>query len=272
MRLVSFNVQHGLATDGTGVDGAAFGDAIRELDADVLGLQEVDVNQARSGGVDQARAAADAMGAVTFRFEPTLVGTPGGSWQPASTAAERVGDAADVSADVEREPRYGVALASRFPVRSWHRLALPAARGRWPILVPGSRTPIRIADEPRVVLAAILEVPGGVMTVATTHLSFAPGWNVWQLRRVIQFLRPLPAPRVLLGDLNVPASIARYGGGWAPLVTTPTYPARDPKIQFDHALGHGGVPGVVSYAAPMLPISDHRALVLDIADRPDTLS
>jgi endonuclease/exonuclease/phosphatase family metal-dependent hydrolase len=275
VRLVSFNIQHGLAVGGSGADPTAYAEAIRELDADVLGLQEVDLGQPRSGGVDQAQRAADAMGAVDVRFAPTLVGMPGGSWR-AVTADGRgpAGPSGRNAEDESRaagEPRYGLALATRYRVRSWHRLDLPAARGRWPVAVPGRRVPVPIVDEPRVVLAAVLEVPGGVMTVATTHLSFVPGWNVWQLRRAIRFLRPLPAPRVLLGDLNIPAVIAKHLGDWSPLVTTPTYPSHEPKIQFDHALGHGGVPAVTGYATPRLPISDHRALVIDIADRPDML-
>lgn len=264
MRLVTFNVQHGLTA--SGVDSAAYDEAMRELDADVLALQEVDQGQARSGRADQARLAADAMGAVDVRFAATIIGKPGGSWRPAAAAAAALPDSQPGD-----EPRYGIALASRFPVRSWHELRLPAAPGKWPIAVPQSRVPVLIADEPRAVLAAVLEVPGGVMTVATTHLSFAPGWNVWQLRRVIKFLRPLPAPRVLLGDLNIPAAVAKRLGDWRPLVTMPTYPAADPKVQFDHALGHGGVPAVSGFATPRLGISDHRALVVDIEDRPDQL-
>jgi endonuclease/exonuclease/phosphatase family metal-dependent hydrolase len=235
-----------------------------ELDADVLCLQEVDRMQHRSGLMDQAALAAEAIGAVDFRCAPTLHGTPGGRWTATTGALIGPGDAAD-------GPMFGIALATRFPVRAWHRLALPGAPGRWPVLAPGTRTPILIADEPRVVLAAVLDAPGGAMTVATTHLSFAPGWNVWQLRQAIAFLRPLPAPRILVGDFNIPSRVARYASGWQVLAKAATYPASAPKIQLDHALGHGGVPAVLHVDAVRQPISDHRALVLDLADRPDQL-
>lgn len=264
VRVASFNIQHGLRTVSSGFDRATYVDAIAELDADVLALQEVDVLQPRTYGLDQAALAGEAIDAVDVRFAPTLLGTPGERWRPAAGVGT---DAPITDGD---GPAYGLALASRYPVRSWHQAAFPAAPGRWPILVPGRRTPVLLADEPRAVIAAVVEVPGGVLTVATTHLSFAPGWNTWQLRRVIRFLRPLPAPRILIGDLNIPGRIARLAGGdWKPLVSTPTYPAREPRIQFDHALGHGGVPPLVGFAAPALGISDHRALVLDLADRSD---
>ena len=264
MRLVSFNTLHGQSLEFGQTTPGRYTESLAELDADLLALQEVDRRQPRSGVTDQATLAAESIGAVDFRFAPTLHGTPGGAWTATDGTLIGPGDRADA-------PMFGIALATRFPVRAWHCLVLPGAPGRWPVLAPGTRTPILIADEPRVVLAAVLDTPGGAMTVATTHLSFAPGWNVWQLRRAIAYLRPLPAPRVLLGDFNVPSTVARYASGWQLLAKAATYPATAPKIQLDHALGHGGVPAVRHVDAVRLPISDHRALVLDLADRPDHL-
>ena len=51
---------------------------------------------------------------------------------------------------------------------------------------------ILLRDEPRVLLAAILDTPYGDVTVAATHLSFVPGWNVRQLRSSVRALRTLP--------------------------------------------------------------------------------
>jgi endonuclease/exonuclease/phosphatase family metal-dependent hydrolase len=42
----------------------------------------------------------------------------------------------------------------------------------------------------------------GPLTVANTHLSFVPGWNRVQLRRLTRDLRGFPGPRVLMGDLS----------------------------------------------------------------------
>ena len=66
------------------------------------------------------------------------------------------------------------------------------------------------------------------MTVAATHLSFVPGWNVRQLRQVVRALRALPAPRILLGDLNLPAGPARPVSGWHPSAAAPPTPPPDP--------------------------------------------
>jgi endonuclease/exonuclease/phosphatase family metal-dependent hydrolase len=130
------------------------------------------------------------------------MGTPGASW----TAA------VDGDEDRRDQPSYGIALVTRLPVRSWHVLRLPAAPMRSPVAAPGDPANrarlILVRDEPRALLAAVVDGPHGQLTVATTHLSFVPGWNVWQLRRVCRELRRLPAPRLLLGDLNLPGRLA----------------------------------------------------------------
>ena len=52
--------------------------------------------------------------------------------------------------------------------------------------------------------------PLGPLTIANTHLSFVPGWNRWQLRRLTCDLRGIPGPHILMGDLNMaPATAAR---------------------------------------------------------------
>ena len=52
-------------------------------------------------------------------------------------------------------------------------------------------------------MIAQFDTPLGPLTIANTHLSFVPGWNRVQLRR----LSPRPArvsrPRMLIGDLNM---------------------------------------------------------------------
>jgi hypothetical protein len=71
---------------------------------------------------------------------------------------------------------------------------------------------------------------------------------------------------VLLGDLNLPGGLPRIASGWRPLARLATYPAGEPVMQLDHALGHGPLPPVTRTAAARLPVSDHRALVVDLAD------
>jgi endonuclease/exonuclease/phosphatase family metal-dependent hydrolase len=259
VRLASFNLLHGCHLSDGGADPDRLRRAVASLDATVLGLQEVDRGQPRSGLVDQTALAAEAAGAGWARFQPTLIGTPGGAWRAAGPAGDR-----------DDEPGYGVALVSRLPVRQWHVIRLPRLPVRSPVRLAGGRRRVRLLpDEPRVGLAAELDTDAGPLTVAVTHLSFVPGWNLLQLRRLCAALERLPGPRVLLGDLNLPGPLPAGVAGWRRLATVATYPAARPRIQLDHALGHGSLPAVAELAARALEISDHRALVIDFAPTPD---
>jgi endonuclease/exonuclease/phosphatase family metal-dependent hydrolase len=252
VRLATFNLLNGTSPVDGRVDVERLRTAIRGLDADVVGLQEVDRDQPRSHGLNLTAEVAAAAGAADWRFEPALVGTPGGTWRAA------------VDGEVAGEAQYGVGLVSRWPVTSWHVVRLAAARLRSPVVLPGSRRVIWLRDEPRVALAAVVRTPAGPLTVATTHLSFVPGWNGVQLRTVTAALSALPGPRVLLGDLNMPGPVPRWLTGWSALARTPTYPAWEPRVQLDHVLGSGALPGVRAVGTPELPLSDHRALLVEL--------
>jgi endonuclease/exonuclease/phosphatase family metal-dependent hydrolase len=254
VRLATFNVLHGRSLDDGLVTADRFRAALAAVDADVVGMQEVDLDQPRSGGLDLTALAAEALGASDHRFAAAVVGTPGEAFRPAGP---------DFASGADGEPQYGVALVSRFPVRRWLIHRLPAAPTRSPVPV-GGRV-LMLPDEPRVLLAAVVDTPHGPVTVATTHLSFVPGWNVRQLRRAVRALRALPGPRVLLGDLNLPAGVARVASGWRVAARLPTYPSTTPKIQLDHVLVDPAFPATVgTVSTPPTGVSDHRPLVVEL--------
>ncbi len=258
MRLATFNLLHGRSLLDGQVDGERLAAAVAALDADVLGLQEVDREQPRSGRLDLTAIAADALGARAQRFAAAVVGTPGEQFR----ALRHDGDG-------DGEPCYGIGLVSRWPVLSWRITRLPAAPVRSPMFVPGPGGGlILLRDEPRVMLAAVVDAPTGPMTVATTHLSFVPGWNVRQLRLALRALRGLPTPRVLLGDLNMPAGLARATSGWQVLARAATYPSPQPRVQLDHVLAdrRGGrrLGHVVQVSTPVVGVSDHLPLVVHV--------
>jgi endonuclease/exonuclease/phosphatase family metal-dependent hydrolase len=253
VRLATFNLLHGRSPSDGRVDLGRLSDAVRELDADVLALQEVDRDQPRSGGADLTAVAAEAMGASEHRFVAALAGTPGATWT-AATGEEQSGSAG-----------YGIALLSRFPARSWQVIRLPAL----PVPVPArfaGRRPTMVRDEPRVAVVAVLDAPLGEVAVANTHLSFLPGWNALQLRRLTRALGR-EGRAILTGDLNLHSAAAVRLTGLTPLATALTSPAQRPDRQIDHVLGRG-LRATAPGRAVELPVSDHRALVVDLGVDP----
>jgi endonuclease/exonuclease/phosphatase family metal-dependent hydrolase len=248
VRIATFNILHGRSPADDRVDVDRLAAAVKDLDADVLGLQEVDRDQPRSMGSDLTAVAAEAMGAVDSQFVAALAGTPGGTWM-AATGEEQPGSAS-----------YGIALLSRHPVVSWQVVRLPMLHSRVPMWFTGSAKPVLVTEEPRVAVAAVVDGPFGEVTVANTHLSFVPGFNAWQLRSLVRSLAGTREPLVLMGDLNMePRRVARVSG-LRPLATAPTFPVDAPRQQLDHVLVRGRLRAAAPAVAHRLPLSDHRAL------------
>lgn len=260
MRAATFNILNGRSLDDGLVEPVRLADAVRTLDADVLALQEVDRGQPRSHFCDQTAVAAEAMGAVDHRFVAVISGTPGEKW--AAATPREPGDT----------PAYGIALLSRYPVIRWRVLDLPRIRVPFPLLIRGSRRLVVMHEEPRAAVIADLDTPFGMVTVAGTHLSFVPGWNAVQLRRIRRALADATGPVILMGDLNMPAPTPSRITGFRSLIARPTFPGSSPNQQLDHILLRGELGEPRRGAAPRLRLSDHRALVVDLViagGRPD---
>ena len=250
MRLATFNILNGRTASDHEVDLDVFQKAIASLDADVLALQEVDRSQPRSGHADLTAVAAEAMGAIDHRFVAALSGGPGATWM-AATGREQPDAAA-----------YGIALLSRCPVTAWEVIRLPTLHTRVPMWFD-SALPTLVRDEPRVAVAAAVDTPDGSLTVANTHLSFVPWWGWRQLRALMTTLNGVDRPLVLMGDLNMSPRRAAAITGMRSLIDAPTFPVDDPREQLDHVLADGSWQTVKGQDR-QLPISDHRALIVDL--------
>ena len=137
MRMATFNILHGRSLHDGAVELGRLEESIRALDADVLALQEVDLDQPRSAMADLTAVAARAMGAVSHRFVAAISGTPGATWM-AATGREQPGTAA-----------YGIALLSRFAVDSWQLVRLPRIPMAFPMYLREPNKVLMVNEEPQ---------------------------------------------------------------------------------------------------------------------------
>ncbi len=266
LRLVTSNLLHGRSLDDGKVETQRYVRALSELAPNVLAMQEVDRFQSRSDGADQTAEIAGAIAGSSWRFVPAIMGVPGEKWRHANDADQSTGhDLPPVDLEL---PAYGTGLITTLPVASWHVIRVRPFRFKAPVFIPGVNKWAMIDDEPRVCIAAVVEHDGRPLTIAATHASFVPGWNVPQLRQIVGALAKLPAPRVLLGDLNLPAPLPATVTRWKPLAKgLPTFPSPNPKMQLDHVLlddPGGRLAGTVSARAERLAFSDHQAIIVDL--------
>ena len=225
LRVVSFNIQHGLRGDATGVDIALTGSVAAELKPDVLALQEVDVGVPRSGTIDEAAEVAAACGLDHVFAPATHVGGVG---------------------------RYGNALCARGSLDGVEVRRLPRRRFRSePRSVGIAR--VRVDGTDVTVAATHLSIHReevlDQLRACVAWLTARPG--PWVLVGDLNLLPDEVAPAIEGSGLE----LADTG--------VPTFPAAAPRIRIDHVAVGGGLTiaavDVVETAA-----SDHRPLVVDI--------
>jgi endonuclease/exonuclease/phosphatase family metal-dependent hydrolase len=68
-----------------------------------------------------------------------------------------------------------------------------------------------------------------------------------------------------MGDLNMDPPTPRRWTGMSSLGDATTFPADEPRHQLDHILTDDRSLRVDECSSPRLPVSDHRALVVDIS-------
>ena len=318
IRLLSFNLQHGRPGDGARLDPAtapladsdiadagaarevlaALADQIRDIDPDVIALQEVDLGQRRSGRLDQTAVLADLLGWDGHRFAATYAGPVVGLRRRPRRSAltERADDVlGPLRALLGAGPAgFGNALLTRLPVRAWRVARLgrgPAVltrRGGGRALDPRSYA-LSTSTMRNMIAAQIDPVDGaggaGGLAVASTHLATRTGTAAAQLAAAWAALAALPGPHVLAGDLNLHAELLAPLGIARGLGEGATYPSGAPARRIDHILtdpwptGADGLPvsaqeavsrtggtllRAVGSGARSLVVSDHAATWVDL--------
>ena len=318
IRLLSFNLQHGRPGDGALLDPAtapladsdiadagaarevlaALADQIRDIDPDVIALQEVDLGQRRSGRLDQTAVLADLLGWDGHRFAATYAGPVVGLRRRPRRSA-LTGRADDVLGPLRAllgagPAGFGNALLTRLPVRAWRVARLgrgPAVltrRGGGRALDPRSYA-LSTSTMRNMIAAQIDPVDGaggpGGLAVASTHLATRTGTAAAQLAAAWAALAALPGPHVLAGDLNLHAELLAPLGIARDLGEGATYPSGAPARRIDHVLtdpwptGADGMPvsaqeavgrtggtllRAVGSGVRSLVVSDHAATWVDL--------
>ena len=239
MRIISWNLLHGqIIPPNNDQDWrqsliTAAKTVANNYQPDFIGLQEVDYLQPRSTLINQTQLVAESMGLKYWAYLPSLFGTPGEKW-------EKVRDlkAALITQDTTppEEISYGIGIATNQRIKKLHVKKLGRSIIGLPLVIPNENGRVRfiyVKDEPRVALTAELE---NGLTITTTHLSFAPVVNIYQLNRLCTTLNRLPGKQVLIGDLNMIANLPSRFSSYKSLIKQMTYPSWKEKIQFDYIM------------------------------------
>lgn len=234
MRVVTFNIRHGAPQDSYLGLPDKLAEACAGLDADVLALQEVDVDLPRSQRADLARVVAEATG-MTYVFAKARRHNYRG--------------------------QYGNALLARGDIADVHVVTLRGDHRHRVRLGPVVLKPFR---ERRNAIVATVTVAGRTISVAATHLATEAGVRQRQLGAVAERLVARPAPRLLLGDLNVPW---RQAADWLRpyRLTLAEQLVAAPREGIDHVAVDGIV--VEQVETRWLPVSDHPAKIVDVTLR-----
>jgi len=249
MRVTSWNLLHGMAippSNDLAADQIKLGEAIQAIGADVIGIQEVDEQLARSGNVSQTAVVAEAMSTQHWAFAPVMVGAPGEKWRKLNSLDAQIITHENVQANRQSnvDGNYGIGIVSKIPVKHWDRIELGNSPFGMPLVIPAENKKgkqsvrmIYVADEPRVALAATLD---NGWTVINTHLSFVPFVNYRQLRKIKKWAAQLSArygtQALIIGDLNLPKGLPAVGSKWNSLFEQNSYPSWGGKVQFDYIL------------------------------------
>jgi endonuclease/exonuclease/phosphatase family metal-dependent hydrolase len=235
LRIATFNIRHGApATSYHGLPDK-LAQACLGLDADVLGLQEVDVGVPRSQYADLAKVVADACG-MAYYF---------------AKARRHAG-----------RGQYGNALLVRGSIHDVEVVPLSGDHRHTLAIGPLTLKPFR---EARNVILAAVDVSGHRLSIGTGHLATDRSAQQAQLSKAAARLTARPAPRVLLGDFNIPwRQAAKLLKPYRLTLAEAALPRPDPAIET--GIDHVAIDGVAveHVETRWLPVGDHQAKIVEI--------
>ncbi|MEU2066844.1 endonuclease/exonuclease/phosphatase family protein [Streptomyces anulatus] len=247
LRVATYNIHAGAGVDGV-FDLDRQTAELRSLDADVIGLQEVDRHWgARSEWRDLA-------GELARRLRMHVSFAPIYSLDPARPGGPRA--------------EYGVAVLSRHRIVGAENHEITRLSTQDPNPVPA---PAPGFGE------VVVRLRGLPVHVYVTHLDYRPdpAVRVAQVADTRRIMAEDQGPRILLGDLNAEPDAPELAPLWRELADAdpgaPTFPAQDPVKRIDFVAVSKGGPGagitVRKAWVPETVASDHRPVVADLLVR-----
>ncbi|MFE2086500.1 endonuclease/exonuclease/phosphatase family protein [Streptomyces sp. NPDC059460] len=240
LRVATYNIHAGSGMDNVfDLDRQAA--ELRALDADVIGLQEVDVHW---GTRSEWR---DVAGELAERLDMQVSFAPIYSLDPETPGASR------------RE--FGVAVLSKYRIVSAKNHEITRLSTQVPNPVP---EPAPGFGE------VVVRVKGLPVHVYVTHLDYRgdPSVRIAQVADTRRVMAEDEGPKVLLGDFNAEPGAPELAPLWEDLTdaepNAPTFPALDPVKRIDFvAVSKDGV-RVRDAAVAETLASDHRPVVADL--------
>lgn len=150
--------------------------------------------------------------------------------------------------------QYGLAILSKHPIGKTEVIRLPSS------------------GEPRIGFMAEIRIPGGSITLVSTHFDHRSGENrIGQAKELLAALEKVSGPIIVGGDLNdVPGSpaLALFQKPWLHLKKrnpAATCPADHPKSEIDHFIVRGLQPVKEAEVLEEAISSDHRPIIATLA-------
>jgi endonuclease/exonuclease/phosphatase family metal-dependent hydrolase len=234
LTIASFNIHWGRGPRRSGWAPFDVVEACKQLDADVIVLQE---SWAPDDDLSHHDEVAAALGA-----EAVVVPLGRAVVEPKMRMVSR----ADATETRQGAGDWCLALLSRLPITSTSTVTLPQ---------------LRLDPSTRAVLRAEIDVGGRPLQLATTHFSHLEFGSPLQARALRRALPRSTEPAAFVGDMNMWGWTisAMVPDGWRRAVRGKTWPTRRPSHQIDHLLVTSPVEVVEAEVLRDLG-SDHRPI------------
>ncbi len=237
LRVMTYNIHHGAGPDDL-VDLDHIAATIRQAAPDIVFLNEVDDNWARSGRINQATHLAASLQMPYVFYAPAFR-------RPYLFNGRFFLQVA----------RYGNALLSKYPITSARIEQLPVAG----------------FQERRAVVAADIVVGDSRhLHILGTHLGLRQAERARQVEHLLRLARNVRGTSLLMGDFNATPDaeeIKRLSAAWSDpgQTSSPTFPAVRPRKRIDYIFVSDDLtPGISAYDVFPADASDHLPVLVEI--------